>query len=140
MWLVVGTRKAGFLGLSFKRVGANRVIYECVGWMSGIQNLETFDPFADAAAASVGATQSQIHIRVQQRNGRKCITHVQGLDPELDFKSLLKRWKRSFCCNGSLQRDEDGEPIVQMSGDQRQAVRDDLVKKGICESANIVLH
>ena len=31
-----------------------------------------------------------IHIRVQQRNGRKCITTIQGLNAEIDMKKVLK--------------------------------------------------
>ena len=44
----------------------------------------SLDPFADAAAADPLATeepgrQSYIHIRIQQRNGRKTLTTLQGL-------------------------------------------------------------
>ena len=35
-----------------------------------------------------------VHIRVQQRNGRKCITTVQGLNQELDLKKILKTLKK----------------------------------------------
>ena len=40
------------------------------------------DPFADAAdplAADEPGRQSYIHIRIQQRNGRKTLTTLQGL-------------------------------------------------------------
>jgi len=37
----------------------------------------TIDPFS---GAETGKDTSKIHIRVQQRNGRKCITTVQGID------------------------------------------------------------
>jgi translation initiation factor SUI1 len=40
------------------------------------------DPFADAAdplAAEEAGRQSYIHIRIQQRNGRKTLTTLQGL-------------------------------------------------------------
>jgi len=33
---------------------------------------------------------NQVHIRVQQRNGRKCITTVAGLGEDLDMKKILK--------------------------------------------------
>ena len=46
------------------------------------------DPFADAEADN--QQKDLVHIRVQQRNGRKCISSVQGLDAELDFKKILK--------------------------------------------------
>jgi len=41
---------------------------------------------------------SDIHIRVQQRNGRKCITTVQGLDAALDLKKVLKVIKKVRAC------------------------------------------
>ena len=59
-----------------------------------IQNLSSYDPFADTGddrGASTGVTQPEevekkkalqdryIHIRIQQRNGRKTLTTLQGL-------------------------------------------------------------
>ena len=39
-----------------------------------------FDPLADSAGADEGnAGEDAVHIRVQQRNGRKSLTTVQGL-------------------------------------------------------------
>ena len=46
-----------------------------------LQNL-SLDPFADAAdplSAEEAGRQSYIHIRIQQRNGRKTLTTLQGL-------------------------------------------------------------
>merc|ERR1712139_210447 len=42
------------------------------------------------ADAITGKAADLVHIRVQQRNGRKCITTVQGLSAELDLKKILK--------------------------------------------------
>ena len=45
--------------------------------MAGIQHIgKGFDAFADAEEDTGDNT--KVHIRVQQRNGRKCITTVQG--------------------------------------------------------------
>lgn len=46
-----------------------------------ISNLSVgFDPLADSAGADEGsAGEDAVHIRVQQRNGRKSLTTVQGL-------------------------------------------------------------
>ncbi|KAJ3513844.1 hypothetical protein NMY22_g14923 [Coprinellus aureogranulatus] len=65
-----------------------------------VQNLNTFDPFADEGdplnetTADVG-TNEYIHIRIQQRNGRKTLTTLQGLPkrgspflPSLVFSSV----------------------------------------------------
>lgn len=46
------------------------------------------DPFLDASEQAQAS--SKVHIRVQQRNGRKCITTVAGLGEDLDVKRILK--------------------------------------------------
>jgi translation initiation factor 1 len=59
------------------------------------------DPFADLDAegeddvTKAQETKDAIHLRIQQRNGRKCITTVQGLDQGLDFKKILKAIKKA---------------------------------------------
>uniref|UniRef100_M4D7H8 SUI1 domain-containing protein n=1 Tax=Brassica campestris TaxID=3711 RepID=M4D7H8_BRACM len=61
------------------------------------------DPFADANAEDSGAgTKEYVHIRVQQRNGRKSLTTVQGLKKEYIYSNILKDLKKEFCCNGTL--------------------------------------
>lgn len=54
-----------------------------------IQNLSSYDPFADLGdesksdanqqAVKKQQTQNYVHIRIQQRNGRKTLTTLQGL-------------------------------------------------------------
>ena len=56
------------------------------------------DPFADAAGGESGGgkkdSKEYVHIRVQQRNGKKCLTTVQGLDTSFDYKKILKALKK----------------------------------------------
>lgn len=55
------------------------------------------DPFADAAADtsdSKGVQSGHIHIRIQQRNGRKTLTTVQGISDDYDKKKLVRYAKR----------------------------------------------
>ncbi|KAF7791325.1 hypothetical protein EIP86_002339 [Pleurotus ostreatoroseus] len=64
-----------------------------------VQNLVAFDPFADEgdpldANKDVGSQANYIHIRIQQRNGRKTLTTLQGLPKEYDAKKLLKAFKK----------------------------------------------
>ena len=56
--------------------------------MSNIENLKGFDPFADAAKGDDDGVQGVglVHVRIQQRNGRKTLTTVQGLSAEYDLK------------------------------------------------------
>ena len=71
-----------------------------------------------------------IHIRVQQRNGRKCITTVQGLNQELDLQKILKALKKANNCNGTVVADDEMGDVLQLQGDQRKAVADFLTKNG----------
>ncbi|CAN7072472.1 unnamed protein product [Brassica oleracea var. botrytis] len=67
-----------------------------------------FDPFADANAEDSGAgTKEYVHIRVQQRNGRKILTTVQGLKKEYIYSNIFKDLKKEFCCNGTLVHDSE---------------------------------
>ena len=60
------------------------------------------DPFAgvedDISGGSTDA--GYVHIRVQKRNGRKCITTISGIDPKIDLKKVLKSFKKDLSCNG----------------------------------------
>jgi translation initiation factor 1 len=84
------------------------------------------DPFGSGRGG-----RSKIHIRVQQRNGRKCITTVQGLDDDLDLKRICKAMKKSFNCNGSIDEDEDMGEVIQLQGDQRHNVREWLIDQEV---------
>lgn len=102
------------------------------------------DPFADTGdagevkveqtekpAKSQATGQNYIHIRVQQRNGRKTLTTLQGLPKEYDQKKILKAFKKEFACNGTLVDDEELGQIIQLQGDQRQKVSAFLIEEGI---------
>ena len=54
------------------------------------------DPFAEdeGAIKGVSSQDGYIHIRIQQRNGRKTLTTVQGVSPEFDFKKIVKYAKK----------------------------------------------
>ncbi|KAH7103892.1 eukaryotic translation initiation factor 1 [Auriculariales sp. MPI-PUGE-AT-0066] len=103
-----------------------------------IQNLNTFDPFEDEGAdvidQDVGSQQNYIHIRIQQRNGRKTLTTLQGVPKEYDLKKLLKAFKKEFACNGTLVEDEELGQVIQLQGDQRLKISNFLVEENIPKS------
>lgn len=41
-----------------------------------------------------GDTKDYVHVRVQQRNGKKSLTTVQGLPEAFDYKKILKALKK----------------------------------------------
>ncbi|KAJ5738340.1 Eukaryotic translation initiation factor eIF-1 [Penicillium malachiteum] len=106
-----------------------------------IENLKTFDPFADVeedSGRSNAKTENYIHIRIQQRNGRKTLTTVQGLPAKYDQKKILKRMKGLYglvetdcwtACNGNIVKDEEMGEVIQLQGDQRKDVHDFLTKR-----------
>ncbi|KAF2861526.1 eukaryotic translation initiation factor SUI1 [Piedraia hortae CBS 480.64] len=100
--------------------------------MSNIENLKSFDPFAEADEGE-GETQKQaqnyVHIRIQQRNGRKTLTTVQGLPKKFDQKKILKVIKKKFACNGTIVNDSDMGEVIQLQGDQRKDVQEFLMDK-----------
>lgn len=98
------------------------------------------DAFKDAADEPGASQGDKVHVRVQQRNGRKCITTVAGLADDLDVKRICKAFKKNFSCNGALQKDEEDKEVIQLSGDQRTNVKEFLVDQEICHSDAIVLH
>ncbi len=64
-------------------------------WLSNPFLFVCADPFADANAEDSGAgSKDYVHVRVQQRNGRKSLTTVQGLKKEFNYNKILKDFKK----------------------------------------------
>ena len=70
--------------------------------------------FSDPFAVEAGKDNTKVHIRVQQRNGRKCITTVQGLADDLDILKITRALKKTFKCNGSVVQDEELGEVIQV--------------------------
>ncbi|KAJ0326252.1 hypothetical protein COL5a_007076 [Colletotrichum fioriniae] len=103
-----------------------------------IENLKSYDPFAEADEDTGETKQSQnyIHIRIQQRNGRKTLTTVQGLPKKFDQKKILKVIKKQFA-------DSEMGEVIQLQGDQRKVVQEFLIntKEGLgLDSKTIKVH
>jgi translation initiation factor 1 len=113
------------------------------GFMSDhdIQIPGAFDPFADANAEDSGAgSKDYVHVRVQQRNGRKSLTTVQGLKKEFNYNKILKDFKKEFCCNGTVVQDPELGQVIQLQGDQRKNVSQFLVQAGVVKKDLIKIH
>merc|ERR1719421_790977 len=76
---------------------------------------------------------AKVHIRVQQRNGRKSWTTVAGFPEKVklpksgrelpvDFDKILRALKKGFKTNGVLIRDPEHGVIIQLQGDIRKDV------------------
>jgi len=110
--------------------------------MTQLQNLANFDPF-DVNEDDVGGvvnSDSLIHIRIQQRNGRKTLTTVQGIAEKFDKKRIVKALKKQFACNGTvIEHPEYGE-VIQLQGDQRAHVQSFLLENGLGQKESLKIH
>ncbi|CAO3662017.1 unnamed protein product [Rhizopus stolonifer] len=110
--------------------------------MSNIEELNVaFDPFAEVHKDNTTQEQTRIfHLRVQQRNGRKTLTTLEGLPVEFDAKKILKTFKKEFACSGTILNDPDLGQILQLTGDQRIKVAEFLVTESIAKKSDIRVH
>uniref|UniRef100_UPI00358E04FD eukaryotic translation initiation factor 1-like n=1 Tax=Myxine glutinosa TaxID=7769 RepID=UPI00358E04FD len=104
---------------------------------------QQFEPFTDVLKAEDGlsvGTDEYIHIRIQQRNGRKTLTTVQGIAEDYDKKKLVRAFKKKFACNGTvIDHPEYGE-VIQLQGDQRKSICQFLLEIGIAKDDQIKVH
>mmetsp|Transcript_18452 Transcript_18452/g.32066 ORF Transcript_18452/g.32066 Transcript_18452/m.32066 type:complete len:116 (+) Transcript_18452:149-496(+) len=113
--------------------------------MADILNVNSFgaDPFGeDELDEAVGGTQASnyVHIRIQQRNGRKTLTTASGINQEINFDKVLKVFKKAFCCNGTIVTDPDLGKVIQLQGDQRKKIAQFLIEEEICKKDQVKIH
>ena len=89
--------------------------------------------------AQIPEIQSEIHLRIQQRNKKKCLTLIEGLADDLDLEKLLRFMKKKFSTNGAILQSEEGT-IIQLQGDHRASVKDFFSKYKVCERKEISIH
>uniref|UniRef100_A0A0C9RRW5 Eukaryotic translation initiation factor eIF1 n=1 Tax=Amblyomma americanum TaxID=6943 RepID=A0A0C9RRW5_AMBAM len=108
---------------------------------AGIQNLKTFDPFADAVRGDEqGVQDGLIHVRIQQRNGRKTLTTVQGISDDYDKKKIVRACKKEFACNGTVVEHPEYGEVMQLQGDQRNNICQFLTRIGIAKPEQLKVH
>jgi len=110
--------------------------------MSRIENLKSYDPFADTTGEDDAGPGDQglVHIRIQQRNGRKTLTTVQGMSSDYDFKKIVKVAKKEFACNGTVVEHPEYGEVIQLQGDQRENICRLLVQCGLVKSEQLKVH
>lgn len=103
------------------------------------------DPFKDFDfQKQTSIVKNKYHIRVQQRNGRKCITTLDGLEDDLDLKRICKAMRNAFSCNGNVSMKEGEDTgVIQLQGDQRENIKQWLLDNEVIlknEADRIVVH
>ena len=81
-----------------------------------------------------------VHIRTQQRNGRKCITLIQNMPAEYDLKKLVKALRKMYACNGAVVEHNIYGEVVILQGDKRMSIHEFLTKVGLVKAENIKFH
>jgi translation initiation factor 1 len=80
-----------------------------------------------------------VTIRIQKRNGKKCITIITGIAEDLDLDKILKHLKKTFSCNGSISNDEKFGEVIALSGDQKENVYNFFIKEEIYKKECIII-
>ena len=84
----------------------------------------------------------KIHLRIQQRNGRKSWTFIEGLDSfntnnNADFmKRICVKFRSVFSCSVTLQEGN----ILQLQGDKRNDIYEYLLENKLAKKDDIVKH
>ncbi|KAK4723374.1 hypothetical protein R3W88_026153 [Solanum pinnatisectum] len=108
---------------------------------SNVQIPRNFDPFAESKDLGArGIKKEYVHIRVQQRNGKKSWTMMEGLMKDFSYEKILKDLKKEYCCNGTIIQDKELGKVIQLQGDQRKNVSQFLVKADIVNKEQIKVH
>lgn len=95
-------------GMCLKNLCMDSLVFSCCVMLLTCCCSLVADPFAEANADDSGAgSKEYVHVRIQQRNGRKSLTTVQGLKKEFSYSKILKDLKREFCCNGTVVQDPE---------------------------------
>lgn len=107
--------------------------------MSDFSLLNGFgDEHQDVAAKAMNQLDAQtrkMHIR-WYKEGSRSITLLEGLDDDLDIKRIAKAMKKAFSCASSIHLNkEDGSEVIKLQGDQRENIREWLVKQEILTEA-----
>lgn len=103
-------------------------------------DFETTTTTSTKTTNKVGLQSSKVIISLQQRNGKKCLTLIEGLASDLDKKKILRYMKRTFSTNGTILCDPDtNAKVLQLQGDKRQVAKLFLTKCKICDEANIIV-
>lgn len=95
---------------------------------------------SESKSKTIKTSSDYVHIRNQQRNGKKSITTIVGLDPALNKKAILKAFKKAFNCNGNVVEDEDVGFVVQIQGDKRKDVQKFLIEEKIVSKNQVKVH
>ncbi len=78
-------------------------------------------------------TQQVIRVRLERRKRRKDVTIIEGFDDGIDIKKIASELKVKLACGGTAKNGR-----IELQGDHRYRVKDELVKMGFPEENILV--
>jgi translation initiation factor 1 len=88
----------------------------------------------------VTSKSNQIHIRNQQRNGKKSITSVSGFGMNTNLVPIMKTLKKQLATSAHIQEDDEFGKVLCVQGDFRDAIAKFLVEQDLCDRSQIKIH
>ena len=80
---------------------------------------------------TIAKAEQKLVVSVAKRRFGKFVTLVEGLDPKnVDLNNVSKTLKTKFACGGTIR-----EGSIELQGDHRRRIKDELVKLGFPESS-----
>jgi translation initiation factor 1 len=128
-WLPFATQGAPFVIVTLMRILNNLALHLPLSLHLAPQLVSEFSIFL-----------LLLDIRIQQRNGRKTLTTVQGIPKEMDPFRILKALKKVFACNGTVVEDEVLGSVLQLQGDHRVKIQNFLIEENIATKDGVKIH
>lgn len=82
---------------------------------------------------------NKITISVSNRTGKKLQTFVYGFANDLDLPKILRYFKKTFNCTGSIENSEEFGEVIKLTGDHKKPVLVFLIKEEICKTEDITI-
>ena len=82
---------------------------------------------------------NKITISISNRTGKKLQTFVYGFANDLDLPKILRHFKKTFNCTGSIENSEEFGEVIKLTGDHKKSILVCLFKEEICKSEDIVI-
>lgn len=83
----------------------------------------------------------EFHIRIQQRNGKKSITTLDGLNYITDnnkiIENIIKEMRKKFSCSVTYKKELNS---LQMQGDHREGIKKFLIEYELAKPEDIKIH
>ncbi|KAH7820188.1 Translation initiation factor 1 [Monocercomonoides exilis] len=98
------------------------------------------DPFASDLEETAVGPDGLVHIRVQNRKGKKKVTTITGLGDIVDFKAVLHRLIKLYKCGGAIVKDDEFGKVIRIHGDFRDQIRTFLIENKMATDTQIKTH